>query len=265
MRLVESLERLAAHRELLQVEAEPLLAVGEFLGLEQLDGLLGGVDVFLVGVVHGQALEGRLRGEHHAVGEGVLGVDVVAEDDVRNLEGEHGVQVAHLLRAVGALDGGGVDQALGEQDRVADGERLERLGEQGAHADGARGRDLVVDEDVVGEVGERLVEGAGRVDQAGGVEALDDVVFGLLDPLALRAERADVVGGGVLGLVDCADDFEAGLVGFGGGNLQLVAPDVVDGLELEDVRGRLGVGFFGVEGGGQPQASVTLVRHESKW
>jgi hypothetical protein len=49
--------------QLLQVEAEVLLAVGEFLGAQQLHRLLGGLGVVRVGVVHGDALEDRVDGK----------------------------------------------------------------------------------------------------------------------------------------------------------------------------------------------------------
>ena len=139
-RLVEGLEGLDALLELLEVEAEVLLAIGEFLGAEQFQGFLGGGGVVRVGVVHGDAVEDGVSGEEQAIVEGVLGIQAVAEDDVRDLEGEDGVEVAHLLGAVRGDDGGGVEQALGDDDGVADGDGLQRLGEQGAATDGtARG------------------------------------------------------------------------------------------------------------------------------
>ena len=228
------MQPLEALLELLQVEAEVLLPAGEFLGVQQVHGLLGGLCVVRVGVVHRDALEDRGGGEEQAIAEGVLGVQAMAEDDVGDLEGEDRVQIAHLLRAVGGDDGGGVDQALGEDDGVADGERLKRLGEQRADADRAAGLNVVVDEDVVGEGFEGLVELAGRVEQAGLEEALDDVVLGLLHPLALGAERADI--GCIVGDVLRVDDFERGVLGVVVRDLEDVAPDVVDGLELEGAR-----------------------------
>ena len=215
-------------------------------------GLLGGLGVVGVGVREGKLGERRLRWEEQTIAEGVLGIDVVTEDDVGDLEGEESVEVAHLLRAVGGDDGGGVDEALGDEDGVTDGDRLEGLGEQRADADGAIDGNLVVGQDVVGQLGENLVEVAGSVDEAGRVEALDDVVLSLLNPLALGAERAEVAV--LLAFVGGTFDFEVGLILFLGGNLQRVAPDLVDGLELQAVRGALGVGFFDVGGGGEPEA-----------
>ena len=134
--LIERLEGGDAGAKLFQIEAEVLLPVDEFLGVEQLHGFFGCLGVVIRGVVHRDALKDGGRGEEHAVVEGVLGVQPVAEDDVRDLEGENGVEVAHLLRAILGDDAGGVDQALGEDDRVADGGGLKRLREQGADADG---------------------------------------------------------------------------------------------------------------------------------
>ena len=74
--------------KLLEVEGEVLLAVGEVLDAQQLHSLLGSFQVVSIGMVHRQLLEGGLAGEEQTVAEGVLGVDAVAEDDVRYLEGQ---------------------------------------------------------------------------------------------------------------------------------------------------------------------------------
>jgi hypothetical protein len=79
----EGLETLLASLQLLQVEAEVLLAVGEILDAEELESLLGGLEIISVGVLEGELGEGRLRWEEEAITEGKLGVNVVAEDDVR--------------------------------------------------------------------------------------------------------------------------------------------------------------------------------------
>ena len=62
-----------------------------------------------------------------------------------------------------------------------------------------------------GESLEGLIELAGSIEQAGLEEALDDVVLGLLDPGALGAEGADILG--VVGDVRGADDIERGVLG----------------------------------------------------
>jgi hypothetical protein len=170
-----------------------------------------------------------------------------------DLEGQQGIEVTHLLGTVRGDHGGGVNQALGDQDGVANGNRLKRLGEQGANADGAVDGDLVVGEDVVGQEGENLVEVAGCVDEAGRKEAVDDVILSLLDPLALGAEGAEVA---ILrALVGSTFDFDVSLVLFLGGNLERVTPDLVDGLELQAVGGALGVSFFDVEAVGSQRPS----------
>ena len=46
----------------------------------------------------------------------------MAEDDVGHLECQEGIEVAQLLGAVCAGDAGGVDEALGEDDGVTDGQ-----------------------------------------------------------------------------------------------------------------------------------------------
>ena len=254
--LVEGLESLDALLKLLEVEAEVLLAVDEFLGAEQFQCFLGGCGVVRIGVVHGDAVEDGVGGEEQAIVEGVLGIQAVREDDVRDLEGEDGVEVAHLLRAVRGDDGGGVEQALGDDDGVADGDGLERLGEQRAATDGPGEGDVVVGEDIAGESFEGLVELAGCIEEAGLEEALDDVVLSLLDPGALGSERAYILG--VVADVGGADDIEGGVGGIGWGNLEDVAPDVVDGLELEGAGDALGVALLNIEGGGEPEIGLDV-------
>ena len=121
---------------------------------------------------------------------------------------------------------------------------------------GRREGDVVVGEDIAGESFEGLVELAGGVEEAGLEEALDDVVLGLLDPGALGAEGADVLG--VVADVGGADDIEGGVRGVGRGNLEDVAPDVVDGLELEGAGDALGIALFDVEGGGEPEVGLDV-------
>ncbi len=195
-------------------------------------------------------------GEEETVVEGVLGVEPVTEDDVGDLEGEDCVEIAHLLGAVLRDDGGGVEQALGDDDGVADGDGLERLGEQRAAADGTGEGDVVVGEDIAGESFEGLVELAGCIDEAGLEEAVDDVVFSLLDPGALGAERAYILC--IIADVGGSDDIEGGVLGLLGGDFEDVTPDVVDGLELEGAGDALGIALLNVEGGGQPEVGLDV-------
>ncbi len=171
-----------------------------------------------------------------------------------DLEGEDRVQVAHLLGAVLGDDAGGIEQALGEDDGVADGDRLQRLGQQGAAADRPREGDVVVGEDIACQGLERLVELAGSVEQTGLEEPLDDVVLSLLHPGALCAERADVLR--VVADVGGADDIERGVLGLRRRNLQNIAPDVIDRLELQGAGDALGIALFHVEGGRQPEVGL---------
>ncbi len=192
--LVERLEGLDALLKLLEVEAKVLLAVDELLGAQELEGFLGGCGVVGIGVVHGDAVEDGVGGEEQAIVEGVLGIQAVGEDDVRDLEGEDSVEIAHLLRAVGGDDGGGVEQALGDDDGVADGDGLQRLGKERAATNGAGEGDVVVSKDVAGKSFQGLVELAGCIEEASLEEALEDIILCLLDPGALCAERADILG-----------------------------------------------------------------------
>ena len=132
-------------------------------------------------------------GEEQTIVEGVLGIQAVSENDVCKLEGQNSVEVAHLLRTVLRDDGGGVEQTLGDDDGVADGDGLQGLGQQRAATDRPGEGDVVIGEDVAGERLECLVELAGGIEQASLEEALDYVVLCLLDPRALSSERAYIL------------------------------------------------------------------------
>ena len=99
--------------------------------------------------------------------KGILRVDVVAQKNVRDLEGKHRVQIA-LLFGLFAVRGGncrGVQQALRDQNRVADRERFQRFGEQRPYLERTICGDLVVRKNVVRQQFKRLVKLAGGVDQ----------------------------------------------------------------------------------------------------
>ena len=253
---VERFERLDALLQLLEVKTEVLLTVGEFFGAEQFQCFLGGRGVVGVRVVHGDAVEDRIGGEEQAIVEGVLGIEAVRQDDVGDLEGEDGVEVAHLLRTVLRQDSGGVNEALGDDDGVADGHRLERHGEQSANPDRSREGDVVVSEDIAGEGFEGLVEVAGGVEEPGLEEALNDVVLSLLNPGALGAEWAYVLR--VVTDVGGADDIHGGVGRLRRRNLEDIAPDVIDGLECEGSGDALGVAFLNIERGRKPEIGLDV-------
>ena len=199
-------------------------------------------------MVHGDAIEGRGGGEEETVVEGVLGVEPVTEDDVCDLEGQDRIEVAHLLGAILRDDGGGVEETLGDDDGVADGDGLEGLGKQRAAADGTGQGDVVIGEDIAGESFEGFVELAGGIDEASLEEAVDDVVLGLLYPGALGAEGTDILG--VIADVGGSYDIERGVLGLLSGNFENVTPDVINGLELEGTGDALGIALLNIEGGG---------------
>src|SRR5216684_2158392 len=96
-----------------------------------------------------------------------------------------------------------------------------------------------------------------RVRQRAGLEeALDDVVFCLLDPGALGTERADVLC--VVADVGCADDFKRGVRGLWRRNLQDIAPDMIDRFELEGAGNALWVALFDVERGREPEVRLNV-------
>src|SRR5713101_3043570 len=146
--LIEGLERFDALLELLEVEAKVLLTAFQFLGAEQLHRFFGSGGIVRIRMVHGDAVEDGCRWEEQAIVEGVFGVKPVSENDVGDLEGQNCVEVAHLLGSVLGDDPGGVEQALGDEDGVSYGNRLERLREQGAATDRAGEGDVVVGQDI---------------------------------------------------------------------------------------------------------------------
>lgn len=128
----------------------------------------------------------------------------MGEDDVGNLEGQDGVEIPHLLCAVLGDDAGGVEQTLRDDDGIANRERFKRLGQHGAATDRPGEGDVVVSQDIACEGFEGLVELAGSIDEAGLEEAFDDIVLRLLDPRALGAEGAYVLG--IVADIGSADD-----------------------------------------------------------
>jgi len=124
-------------------------------------------------VVHGDALDRRRwEGKEEAVVECELGVEAVSEDDVGQLGGEDGIEIAHLLCAVGGDDAGGVEQPL-ETMMVCRWRGTRGVGVSRVRtADGASGLNVVVDEDVSGEGLEVLSKSLGassrpRLEEAG--------------------------------------------------------------------------------------------------
>src|SRR5580692_8018703 len=101
-----------------------------------------------------------------------------------------------------------------------------------------------------------MVELARCIEKAGLEEALDDVVLRLLDPGALSAEGADVLG--FVADVGCADYIERGVCGLRRRNLQQIAPDMINGFELEGAGDALRVTLFNVERGRQPEVRLNV-------
>ena len=94
---------------MLEVEAEILLAVDEFLCSQKLNGLLGCFGVVRIRMVHRNTIENGDSREDERVAECKLGVQPVAENDMSQLKSEEGVEIAGLLQAILSNDGGGVN------------------------------------------------------------------------------------------------------------------------------------------------------------
>ena len=138
-------------------------------------------------MLESQVVVGGVVGEQHAVVEGVLAAQVVAEHDVRQFMREHSGQAG--------LVGKNVDQAAADDDSVAHAEGFERRGEQHARANRTRQIDVVRDFEIVDHGLENFVDIAFGREQAGARKALDDVVFRLLLPFALGLQRRSILRG----------------------------------------------------------------------
>ena len=125
--------------------------------------------------------------EQQAIEEGVLSVNAVAENDVRQFVRDHGGQAGFI--------GQHVDQAAAEHDGVADGERFQSRSQQHAAADFGLDVQVVGDLEVVHDGLENLVHFALGREQTEALEPVDDVIFRLAVPIALRHHGIDVVGG----------------------------------------------------------------------
>ena len=120
-------------------------------------------------MLHVDAFEGRLIREEEAVIKGVLGIDVVPENDVRQLEGQYRDQRTFVRQ--------GVDQALAENDGIADSNRFKRRRQHHPAVHVSSKIDLVGNDQVVDFALEDLVIGAGSRHQAGLRQPIDHVLF----------------------------------------------------------------------------------------
>ena len=178
--------------QLLEVEAEVLLPVDEFLRAKQLHSLLGRFGVVRVRMMHRDAVEHCDRGKNEGVVERELGVQSMAENDMGQLESKERIEIAGLLQAILGDNRRRIDQALGEKNRIPYSRRFQRLGEHRTAADRTRGGHVVVDQNVVCQRFESLIELAGRINNPSLKQPLHSVILGLLHPFALRSERADI-------------------------------------------------------------------------
>ena len=101
---------------------------------------------------------------------------------------------ARMRRQAGFV-GQHVNQAAAHDDGVADGKRFERRGHQHAAADFGFDVQIVGDFQIVDHRREHFVDFALRRQQPKPLHAVDDVVFGLAVPGALRLQRREVVRG----------------------------------------------------------------------
>jgi hypothetical protein len=109
---------------------------------EQLDDLLVGCGVLLGRAAEPQRLHQLAVGHHQTIGEPELGVDQLTAE-------RHVAQLVRKHRRQAGFVGQHVDEATAEDDRVADGERLERRGQQNPRVQRLLDVQLVGDDEVV--------------------------------------------------------------------------------------------------------------------
>src|ERR1700733_15469218 len=111
--------------------------------------MLGRQLVVRIRVRHVDALKGGLVREQKTIVEGVTRVDVMTQNNVCQLEGQHCGQICFRRKHV--------DQTLAQDDRVAHCQRFERCGEQHTAVNRVADLDVVADDDVVGNLLQNLV------------------------------------------------------------------------------------------------------------
>ena len=159
--------------------------------------------------------------------------------------------------AIASSLGRRVDEALADQDGVADRGGLDGVGKQNA------GMHLVGEGQVVGnhQVDDDLVEDlvfvaalVERRHQAGFDQAVDHVVFSLGDPHARGLQRAHVLR--VVAVVDGVVHLDADVLAVAGGQLEGVAPEVSLGLQADRLGAFDALRLFNVDGHRQPDAGL---------
>ena len=222
-RRVKRRKLLRARIQLVQEEARLGQLVGVNGVVQQIDSLLGSQFVVWIRVRHMDAFKGRFVREEKTVIECIASIDVVAQHDVRQLEGKDCSEV-RLIRQH-------VDQALAENDGVANRQRFERGGKQDAAVNRIGNLNVVADDDIVGHLFQDLVKVAGRRQQSCLHQAVEDVLLCLGNPLPLCLQRAEVRI--LVALILHVVDLDRLVVRLVGGQLQAVAPDIGLGLERD--------------------------------
>ena len=167
--------------------------------LQKLDHLRVGGGFFVCVMVEADRAEQLAVGDHEPVGERKLRVDqLVSQHHVTELVREHHRQT-RLVRE-------DINQTAAEYNRVSDGERLQRRGQQHAAVNGCVENQAIGDRQIVHHRLEHFVDLAGWSEQRALLEPVQHVVLGFLFPFALAENRRHLLGalGGVThaGLVD---------------------------------------------------------------
>ena len=146
--------------------------------LQEFDGLLIGGLFFFRNVLESKVLISGAIVEQHAVVEGKLAAQVVAQHDVRELMSEN--------RGEAGLVGKHVHQPAADHDGVAHAESFQRSSEQDACAHRPWQVNIVGDLQIVHHGLKNPIHFACGGEQASAGQAIDDVVFRLLLPYPLR-------------------------------------------------------------------------------
>ena len=172
-------------------------------------------------MLEAEVLIGAFVRKQHAVVECVLAAQVMSQDNVRQLMRQHCRQAGFV--------GQHIDHAPADHNRVAHAERFQRRRKQNTRADRPRQLDIVGDLQVVDDRLKNFVEFAIGRQQSGALQALENVVFCLLLPFALRGQRRRILRGGRIVLHAIHPDVCQLVVR--GTHLQVVSPQA--GLRLE--------------------------------
>src|ERR1700733_1697722 len=155
--------------ELFQVQTGHVQFLGVGRVLEQVESFLVGGRFFLGNVTESKVVVGGFVREEHAIVEGKLAAQVMAKDDVRQFVRKHHREAGLVRKRV--------NQSAADDDGVAHAKGFERRSEHHTRANRAGQLNVVGDFQVADDRHQNLVNVAIRSEQAGILQAGDNVVL----------------------------------------------------------------------------------------